>query len=97
MALFIIFIILGVIFIVFGFVFIILPDYDEIGIILCGIFILAVGIILFGIGIDGVKRKGQTIKPIEYKQVIKTSPTLGKTKSNKDTIIYITDTTYLQK
>lgn len=97
MALFIILIIFGAIFTAFGFMLIILPECDEGTIILAGIVILAFGIFSLAIGIDGVKTKQQSIKPIEYKQVIKTSPTLGKTKSNKDTIIYITDTTYLQK
>lgn len=91
MALSIILIIFGVILISFGIILIVLPEYDEGEII-------GVGIVLSVIGINGVKAPQQSsIKPIEYKQVITTKPTLGKTVSNKDTIIYVTDTTYIQK
>lgn len=98
MALSIILIIFGVILISFGIILIVLTEYDEGEIIGVGMFILVVGIVLSVIGINGVKAPQQSsIKPIEYKQVITTKPTLGKTVSNKDTIIYVTDTTYIQK
>lgn len=78
--------IIGLIILVGGFVFLIITENPLF------IILVMIGLFLILASKDQAKPK-----PIEYKQVITTKPTLGKTVSNKDTIIYVTDTTYIQK